>query len=48
LATVLGTMLSRVTGGVGAYLAALIYVTAAVTIISGLEYVLRGAKLLSG
>jgi cardiolipin synthase len=48
LATVLGTMLKHVTGGVGPYLPALIYVTAAVTIFSGLEYVLRGAKLLSG
>jgi len=48
LATVLGTMLKHVTGGVGPYLPALIYVTAAVTIFSGLEYVLRGAKLISG
>jgi cardiolipin synthase len=48
LATVLGTMLERVMGGVGPYLPPLIYMTAAVTIFSGLEYVLRGAKFLSG
>ena len=48
LATVLGTMLLHVTGGVGPYLPTLIILTAAVTIYSGLEYVLRGAKLLSG
>jgi phosphatidylglycerophosphate synthase len=48
LATVLGTMLDRVMGGVGPYLPPLIYMTAAVTILSGLEYVLRGAKFLSG
>ena len=48
LATVLGTMLAHVTGGVEPYLSGIIYLTAAVTIISGLEYVLRGAKLLSG
>jgi len=47
LATVLGTMLLHVTGGVGPYLPTLIILTAAVTIYSGLEYVLRGAKLLS-
>ncbi|MGH7410868.1 MAG: CDP-alcohol phosphatidyltransferase family protein [Candidatus Methylomirabilis sp.] len=48
LATVLGTMLIHVTGGVGPYVPTLIILTAAVTIYSGLEYVLRGAKLLSG
>lgn len=48
LATVLGTMLIHVTGGVGAYVPTLIILTAAVTIYSGLEYVLRGTKLLSG
>ena len=47
LATVLGTMLKHVTGGVEPYISALVYVTAGVTIVSGLEYVLRGAKLLS-
>ncbi len=48
LATVLGTMLGHVTGGVGPYLPSLAYVTAGVTIFSGLEYILRGAKRLSG
>ena len=48
LATILGTILARVTEGIGPYLPPLIYVTAAVTVYSGLEYVLRGAKLLSG
>ena len=48
LATVLATMLGHVTGGVGPYLPSLIYLTAAVTIFSGLEYILRGTKLLSG
>ncbi|MGH7412183.1 MAG: CDP-alcohol phosphatidyltransferase family protein [Candidatus Methylomirabilis sp.] len=48
LATVLGTMLIHVTGGVGPYVPTLIILTAAVTIYSGLEYVLRGTKLLSG
>ncbi len=48
LATVLGTMLIHVTGGVEPYLPTLIILTAAVTIYSGLEYVLRGTKLLSG
>ena len=48
LATVLGTMLIHVTGRVGPYVPTLIILTAAVTIYSGLEYVLRGAKLLSG
>ncbi|MBI2902326.1 MAG: CDP-diacylglycerol--glycerol-3-phosphate 3-phosphatidyltransferase [Candidatus Methylomirabilis oxyfera] len=48
LATVLGTMLAHVTGGVAPYLAPLIYITAAVTIFSGLEYVLRGARSFSG
>ena len=47
LATVLGTMLRNVTGGVEPYLPVLIYITTAVTIFSGLEYVLRGTKLLS-
>jgi len=47
LATVLGTMLRNVTGGVEPYLQVLIYITTAVTIFSGLEYVLRGTKLLS-
>jgi cardiolipin synthase len=47
LATVLGTMLRNVTGGVESYLPVLIYITTAVTIFSGLEYVLRGTKLLS-
>ena len=47
LATVLGTMLAHVIGGVEPYLSGIVYLTAAVTIISGLEYVLRGAKLLS-
>jgi cardiolipin synthase len=48
LATVMGTLLGRVTGGIDPYLVPFIYVTAAVTIFSGLEYVLRGARLLSG
>lgn len=48
LATVLGTMVSRVTGGLDAYMPAVIGLTAAVTIFSGLEYILRGARLLSG
>ena len=48
LATVLGTMLIHVIGGVKPYLPPLIALTAAVTIFSGLEYVLRGAKLLGG
>ena len=48
LATVLGTMLTHVTSSLGSYLPPLIYVTAAVTIFSGLEYILRGARLLSG
>lgn len=48
LATVLGTILTHVTGGVGPYLPALVYLTTAVTVFSGLEYALRATKLLSG
>ena len=47
LTTVLATLLTRVTGGVGSYLPGLIYLTAAVTIFSGLDYILRGARVLS-
>jgi cardiolipin synthase len=47
LATVLATMVTLVSGGMDPYVPPLILVTAAATIISGLEYVLRGARLLS-
>lgn len=47
LATVLATLLSRLTSGVGPYLPGLVYLTAAVTIFSGLDYILRGARVLS-
>lgn len=47
LTTVLATLLARVTGGVGSYLPGLIYLTAAITIFSGLDYVRRSARVLS-
>lgn len=47
LTTVLATLLARVTSGVGSYLPGLVYLTAAVTILSGLDYVRRGARVLS-
>lgn len=47
LATVLATLLSRLTSGAGPYLQGLVYLTAAVTICSGLDYVRRGARVLS-
>ncbi len=47
LATVLGTMVTEVSGGVELYVPALILITAAATVISGLEYILKGAKLLN-
>jgi cardiolipin synthase len=48
LGTVLGTMVARVVGGIEPYLPVLLIVTALVTIASGLDYILRGAKVLSG
>ena len=48
LATVLATMVTHVISGVGPYMPALIYATTVVTIVSGLQYLMRGAKLLSG
>lgn len=45
--TVLATLVARVTIGVGSYLPWLFYLTAAVTIFSGLDYVRRGARVLS-
>lgn len=47
LTTVLATLLARVTSGVGSYLPGLVYLTAAVTIFSGLDYIRRGARVLS-
>ena len=47
VATVLTTLLARLTSGVGFYLSGLVYLTAAVTILSGLDYVRRGARVLS-
>ena len=47
VATVLTTLLARLTSGVGFYLSGLVYLTAAVTIFSGLDYVRRGARMLS-
>lgn len=47
LTTVLATLLARVTSGVGSYLPGLVYLTAAITIFSGLDYIRRGARVLS-
>jgi len=47
VATVLGTVVTKVTGGIEPYLPGLITITAAVTVFSGVEYVLRGTRLLS-
>lgn len=47
VATVLTTLLARLSSGVGFYVTWLIYLAAAVTILSGLDYVRRGARVLS-
>ena len=47
VATVLTTLLARLSSGVGFYVSGLVYLTAAVTIFSGLDYVRRGARVLS-
>lgn len=47
VATVLTTLLARLTSGAGSYLPWLIYLTAAVTVFSGLDYIFRGARALS-
>lgn len=47
LATVMGTMVTKVMGGIEPYLPGLVAITAAVTVFSGVEYVVRGTRLLS-
>ncbi|PWB81454.1 MAG: CDP-diacylglycerol--glycerol-3-phosphate 3-phosphatidyltransferase [Candidatus Methylomirabilota bacterium] len=47
VATVLTTLLARLSSGIGSFLPGLIYLTAAVTIASGFDYVRRGARALS-
>jgi cardiolipin synthase len=47
VATVLATLVARVSGGIGSYVPWIIYLTAAVTIVSGLDYVRRGIRVLS-
>lgn len=45
--TVLTTLVAHVAGGIGPYLPWLIYLTAAITLLSGLDYVGRGVRVLS-
>ena len=45
--TVLATIIARVAGGAGSYVPGLIYLTAAVTIVSGLDYLRRGTMVLN-
>jgi cardiolipin synthase len=45
--TVLATLVARVTVGIGPYLPGLVYLTATVTILSGLDYVRQGVRALS-
>lgn len=45
--TVFATLVARVTGGIASYLPGIVYLAAAVTILSGLDYVRRGARVLS-
>lgn len=47
VSTVLVTLIARVSGGVAPYVPWIIYLAAAVTILSGLDYVRRGVKMLS-
>lgn len=47
VSTVLATLVARVAGGVEAYVPAIIYLAATITIVSGLDYVRRGVKVLS-
>lgn len=47
VSTVLATLVARVTGGIGSYVPWIIYLAAAVTICSGLDYVRRGVRALS-
>jgi len=47
VSTVLATLVAQVTGGVGSYVPWIMYLAAAVTILSGLDYVRQGVRMLS-